>query len=321
MALTRRIVVAATMAAAILVVSVVLAPRLYAELAFQSNSLPFWPKPSISGNPLPGAATGSVIDGYWRVQLIAPDTYAIAEPQGEPDNVEYLLIGEKRALLIDAGATNRDIHAVLATLTQLPVTVIPTHLHYDHTNGLTHFSAIAMLDIPETRSRVRDNVFHLGRYQYLANTERPVFSVTEWVRPGAHLDLGGRQLKVLWTPGHTTSSVSIYDPAAKQLFTGDWIYPTTVYAFAPDSSLSTYEATVTRLLDTLPTDTIIYGGHCCRNDQPLMASWLDMNDLRDLQHAVANARSGSAAGLGLILRRFPVNSRMTLVTLYPFGNW
>lgn len=45
-----------------------------------------------------------------------------------------------------------------------------------------------------------------------------------------------------------------------------------------------------------------------------------MNDIRDLRMAVANIRAGKAKGSGLMLRRFAVNSRLTILTLYPFGN-
>jgi glyoxylase-like metal-dependent hydrolase (beta-lactamase superfamily II) len=41
----------------------------------------------------------------------------------------------------------------------------------------------------------------------------PTFSVTEWVKPGTTIDLGGRVLRVLHVPGHTHSSVALYDAA------------------------------------------------------------------------------------------------------------
>jgi glyoxylase-like metal-dependent hydrolase (beta-lactamase superfamily II) len=256
------------------------------------------------------------------VEQIAPDTYAIGEPLTSPDNYEYLLLGKSRALLIDAGATTRDIHAVLAKLTKLPVTVIPTHLHFDHTNGLRYFSSVAMIDLPETRTRVLHDLFHLQRYQYMDSShEPPVFRVTEWVKPDATIDLGSRDVQVLWTPGHTATSVSIYDAGAKLLFTGDLIYPTTIYAFMADSSLSAYEATANRLLAMLPEDTAIYGAHCCRTDSPPAAPKLGVQELRDLRAAVVKILDGKGEGHGTILRRFPVDAQMTLVTLYPFGNW
>ena len=303
-------------------VSLALAPLVYVELARLADSLPGWPPSPISVKPPAGSSPGTVVDGYWWVQRIATDTYAIGEPQGQLDNFEYLLVGKTRALLIDAGATGRDIHPALATLTNLPVTVIPTHLHYDHTNGLGNFTSIALIDVPETRSRVREGVVHLGRYQYLgaAGQDPPLFRVTEWVGPDGYIDLGERRVQVLWTPGHTSSSISVHDPAAKMLFTGDLIYTTTLYAFLPGSSLSAYVSTADRLLATVPADTVIYGAHCCRNDGPPGAPWLDMNDLRDVRRAVENIRAGRAPSRGFIIRRFPVNAQMTIVTLYPFAN-
>jgi hydroxyacylglutathione hydrolase len=316
----------ATGALAIIIgLALAFAPILYAE-AFMG---PAWVQrlaapPSQAGfDARPGPAAGTVVDGRWRVQQIAPETWAIGEPQGDPDNYEYLLVGKTRALLIDAGSTARDIRRVLAGLTSLPVTVIPTHLHFDHTNGLRQFSSIALIDLPQTRARVRDGVFHLGRYQFMGanqDGEPPTFRVTEWVKPDGVIDLGDRQVQVLWTPGHTATSVSIHDAQAKLLFTGDLIYTTTLYAFMPDSSLSAYVSTADRLLTTIAADTTVYGAHCCRNDAPAQAPWLKMDDLRDVRRAVADIQTGHAKGRGLVIRRFPVNSRMTLLTLYPFGN-
>jgi len=45
-----------------------------------------------------------------------------------------------------------------------------------------------------------------------------------------------------------------------------------------------------------------------------------MNDLRDLRTAVVSVMAGKARGQGLLLKRYPVNARMTLATFYPFGN-
>ncbi len=79
-----------------------------------------------------------------------------------------------------------------------------------------------MIDLPATRADV---------------------TVTEWLKPGATIDLGGRVLQVLHVPGHTPTSVALYDAARHQLFAGDFLYPTTLYAFLPGSSLSAYRKT------------------------------------------------------------------------------
>jgi glyoxylase-like metal-dependent hydrolase (beta-lactamase superfamily II) len=200
------------------------------------------------------------------------------------------------------------------------VSVIPSHLHFDHVNGLKYFQSISLIDLPETRGHGRGDVVQLGRYQYMGASP-PSFKVTEWVKPGATLDLGGRKVEIWSTPGHTTNSVSVWEPERKRLYTGDLIYPTSLYAFMLDSSLSTYISTLDRLQTTLPADAKLYGAHCCRNDAPPHAPWLDMTDVHDARMAVSNVMSGQAKGRGLVLRNFPVNARMTLITLYPLGNW
>jgi len=270
--------------------------------------------------PLPGTAAGTVVDGHWRVEPIAPNTWAIGEPADEPDNYAYLLVGSRRALLIDSGATrDHDMRRAIAGLTALPVTVIPSHLHHDHTNGLQHFRDIALIDLPDTRGRAEGNHVQLGRYQY--GRWSPVdFTVTRWLKPDETIDLGGRSVTILSTPGHTISSVSVWEPAAKRLYTGDFLYPTTLYAFAPDSSLSTYAATIDRLLGLLPPDTRLYGAHCCRNDAPPQAPWLSTSDLADTRAAITRIGAGELEGRGFIIRRFPVNERMTMLTRYPFAN-
>jgi glyoxylase-like metal-dependent hydrolase (beta-lactamase superfamily II) len=300
----------------------VFTPDIAGELSVRLGRSVYRPPPSPLKPTPPGVAAGIVVNGYWRVQQIAPETWAIGEPANDPDNYEYLLAGKTRALLIDSGSTPRDIHPALAALTRLPITVIPTHLHSDHTNGLRNFDRIALVDLPETRALLRGGKVHMRRLQFMAPTSipTPVFTVSEWIKPDSEIDLGGRTVRLLWTPGHTATSIAIWDPAVRLVFTGDYIYTTTLYAFMPDSSLTAYQATAERLLKLLPADTIIYGAHCCRNDAPPQAPWLAMSDLRDVRNAVAAIRSGQAHGRGGLLRRFPVNSRMTMTTFYPFGD-
>ena len=144
--------------------------------------------------------------------------------------------------------------------------------------------------------------------------------MTQWIKPDETIDLGGRSVTILSTPGHTTRSVSIWEPAGRRLYTGDTIYPTTLYAFAPDSSLSTYVATIDRLLALLQPDTRLYGAHCCRNDAPPQALWLSTSDLEDTRAAIKRIQAGDLEGRGFIIRRFPVNDRMTMLTLYPIAN-
>ena len=148
----------------------------------------------------PALGAGRMVDEYWAVQPIDANTTAIGEPRYYQQNYAYLIVGEHRALLFDAGSGTRDnIIGIVASLTRLPVTVLASHLHFDHTGGIKPFTSIAMIDLPETRADVTNGQFTPGRYEYHGmrdGLKPPTFTVTEWLMPGATIDLGGRKIRV-----------------------------------------------------------------------------------------------------------------------------
>ncbi len=65
-------------------------------------------------------------------------------------------------------------------------------------------------------------------------------SANGW-RQARSLILVVERSEILSTPGHTPSSVALFDATNRRLFIGDYIYPTTLYAFLPGASLSAYQ--------------------------------------------------------------------------------
>lgn len=321
MSLARRLAMWAVGVAVVVVVLVCLAlafaPYVFAELSA-------WLEPHAIIDPAePALGEGRMVDDYWAVQNIDANTYALGEPRYYQANYTYLILGGRGALLFDAGSGTRDITGVVTSLTHLPVTVMPSHLHFDHTGGIAPFTSVAMIDLPDTRADVTNGRLTPSRYEYLGMIDGrvpPTFRVTEWVKPGTTIDLGGRVLRILHVPGHTHSSVALYDAATHQLFAGDFIYPTTLYAFLPGASLAEYQATTRELLATLPADTKIWTAHCCRVGEPTAAPWLTMTDLHDLNTALTAIQSGESHSTGFFPRRFPVNRQMTLATAFPWNN-
>ena len=280
-----------------------LAPRLVALLVEQ-------PEPKAPPPLDPGVAWR----GEWyTVEHLDEATMAIGEPRSAGRNVSYLLLGSARALLFDAGEGYADLSPVVADLTDLPVVVIPSHLHYDHLGSIERFSTIALADLPALRAQARNGILVPTFDQFLGvvvGRESPSLHVAEWWKPDEPVDLGGREVVVRHTPGHTPESISLWDPARHWLFAGDYITPQPLYAFLPGSSIGDYRSTARRLLRDLPEDAVFWGAH----DEPTdtLAPQLAFADLRDLARVLEAIGRGEARASGFFPRVYPVNERLEI---------
>lgn len=140
----------------------------------------------------------------------------------------FLLFGASRALLIDTGATanpryfplRRTVDSIVERwLAGHPhrddygLLVLHTHSHTDHTAADGQFAD-------------RPNTVVVGAKRDMA---WPYFGFDD--RPVVEIDLGGRILDCLATPGHHEAAVTYYDRYTGVLFTGDTVYPGRLYVF------------------------------------------------------------------------------------------
>ena len=271
---------------------------------------------------VPTTVRGEWVDDYFVVQKIDAATYAIGEPRYYQGNYSYLLVGTARALLFDAGSGLRDLVPVVRSLTQLPVTVLPSHLHFDHVGALGRLERTALPDDAGLQRRLRNGALTLTRYEFLGAMDRlepPTFRVDEWWHDRQWVDLGDRSVQILHTPGHTATSVSVWEPSRSLLLVGDFIYPGELYAFLPGASLSAYLETSQRLLRLLPPAARLYAAHM--QDPPAVpaAPLLQVKDLQSLAQALVARREGRLDATGFYPRRYPVTGPMTLATGLPWN--
>ncbi|MBW2397463.1 MAG: MBL fold metallo-hydrolase [Deltaproteobacteria bacterium] len=258
-------------------------------------------------------------DDYYTLEWIDSSTIAIGEPRYHQQNYSYLILGDERAVLFDSGPGVRDIRPVVDELTELPVIAAPSHLHFDHVGSQHRFDRVAMIDLPYLRARAPDGVLtpteeeHLG---FAENRSIQPLVVTDWWAAGDEIDLGGRRLHVLATPGHTTDSWALFDETRSQLFTGDYIYPGPLFAFLPNSSVGDYLATADRLLARLPEHARLLTAH---RTGPPGAPRLAFRDLVDLRSALEKLRVGELEGEGLFPVVYPINERISLWADRPAG--
>ena len=158
----------------------------------------------------------------------------------------YLVEGEDRALLIDAGAYMPHLDKAVAAITDKPVILALTHGHGDHVGGVVCF--------PEAYIHPADTSM-IGKAASQYGVEVKLLS------DGQVIDLGGRQIEVLHTPGHTSGSVTFFDKGRHYGFSGDAFGSTNLLLFT--NSFKTLIETCTRTADYMQRNGIdkLYPGH------------------------------------------------------------
>ncbi|MBP9173466.1 MAG: MBL fold metallo-hydrolase [Rhizobiales bacterium] len=251
-------------------------------------------------------------DDWFAIEDIAPGVYAIGEPRFHQINWNYLIEGQDTVLLFDTGPGVRDISQVVRALTDFPLITLPSHLHFDHTGNLQRFQNIALADLPVLRSCMRDGLLHASDDLFRGFLEGMVWKpvkISQWLPIGSRIDLGGRQLEVLHTPGHSPDSISLFDREANILFAADFVYPGPLYAQVPGANLADYLTTSVALLTQIDDQTKIFCGHGAPDEKgkhraPLMGS----QDISDLQKSLASLKDS-----GKTPKETTVNARMTLL--------
>jgi hydroxyacylglutathione hydrolase len=166
-------------------------------------------------------------------------------------NFIYLLIGSNKALLIDTGAVADPKAMPLAKTilkllpdkehTKLPLLVAHTHRHLDHRAGDPQFASLPSIQI----------------VPFDLDAVRAFFGFINWPNGIAHLDLGGRTVDVIPTPGHNPTHVAFYDGRTGILFSGDFLLPARLLI----DDTAVYHESALRVIDFLKTRPLILGGH------------------------------------------------------------
>jgi len=237
---------------------------------------------------------------WFEVYRIRPDVYAIYEPHQFEEVISYLIVGQRRALLFDTGMGIASIRDAVTQLTALPVTVLNSHTHFDHTGGNAEFSDILNEDTPFSRKNAegQSNIYSrdaLAAERICGNLPAGVraeaYAIRPWnvsrrVHDGDHVDLGGRDLEILFTPGHTPDSLSLLDGKNGLLFTGDTFYAGPIYLFTPETDFVAYARSVARLAELAPRLKLLLPAHNVPLAEP--------DSLVRLEAAVKNVQSGRA---------------------------
>lgn len=173
----------------------------------------------------------------------------------------YLLVGSKRALLIDTGdVANPRQMPLAATVLRLlapgfPLLVVHTHRHMDHRAGDPQFA-----NLP--------NVRVVG---YDFSSVRRFYNLEHWPDGRGLIDLGGRVVDVLPAPGHEQTEMAFYDPMTALFFSGDFMLPGRLLIDDDAAEL----ASAKRIAEFVRSNPITYvlGGHIEEDVRGTLYDW------------------------------------------------
>jgi glyoxylase-like metal-dependent hydrolase (beta-lactamase superfamily II) len=126
----------------------------------------------------------------------------------------YLVVGDKRGVVIDTGFATENIQEYAQSLTDKPVKwAANTHGHFDHTGGNGWFE----------RACMSAKALEIAKIPYpsKASLNYPLDYPVTIVGDGDTIDLGDRDLEVFEIPAHAPSSIAFLDRKERILFTGD----------------------------------------------------------------------------------------------------
>jgi glyoxylase-like metal-dependent hydrolase (beta-lactamase superfamily II) len=190
-----------------------------------------------------------VADGVFELRLPIPFEDGLV-------NV-FLFTDGDEADLLDCGMNSDDsvaaINLALAALGAKRLRkLVVTHIHPDHYGAAGTFAGkgladlyIHRLEVPlvhpryvelehlvsEVRTYLLVNGVPADDAEEISNSQRALSEVVKTAEPSVQLDgaellqLGRRQLRVEWTPGHSPGHICLYDREESLLFAGDTLLP------------------------------------------------------------------------------------------------
>jgi glyoxylase-like metal-dependent hydrolase (beta-lactamase superfamily II) len=221
---------------------------------------------------------------------LAPGIHRIEAPLGDRYVALYLVEGDNGSLLVDTGLHDSIGSTLLPYLHSIDHDasriryVVNTHADFDHVGGNSAIHAanpdIAILCGERDRPMINDLELMIddryGEFRtehgfdetddtktFIRDVAHPA-PVAVGLTGGEHIDLGGRVVEIMHTPGHSPGHLSVYDPQSRSAMIGDAVLWNSVLTASGEAAFpptyrdpNAYRATIAALsarkIDTLLT--------------------------------------------------------------------
>ena len=267
------------------------------EAAYLAEACEELPRKENAALPLSTAS-----DDWFQVYETAEGVFSIVEPYQYEESISHLIVGDKAAILFDTGIGLLPIRPVVERITDLPVTVLNSHTHFDHVGGNAEFSSILAIDSDYTRANMAGFDHHRIAADFALEAfcvppppgvDLDVIHTRPWkasrhIEDGEILELGGRRLEILQVPGHAPDATALLDAENGLLFTGDTFYAAELWLVVPETNLDEYDRAITRLANIEKDVRYLLGAHA--------SARVDSGRLARVRDAFRKLRSGDYPG-------------------------
>ncbi|MBA3374413.1 MAG: MBL fold metallo-hydrolase [Actinobacteria bacterium] len=162
------------------------------------------------------------------------------------------------AVVVDPSGDATELRLLLARLKAQCVGILVTHGHWDHLLGVAELAegTGASVHMSEgERSLLEDP----NRFTPSGILLRP-YTPDVLLRGGETVDVAGIAFEVLSVPGHSPAHLAYH--ANGSVFSGDVLFAGSVgRTDIPGGDWDALVASIRSLVDTLPSDTVVYPGH------------------------------------------------------------
>jgi len=212
------------------------------------------------------------MNDWFTIDEIDTGTYILSEYRHWEETHCYFLNGSERSLLIDTGLGICNLFEEVVKLTDKPITAVATHIHWDHIGGhaffpdfYAHEAELNWLNgqFPLTIEQIKEMVvdrcdlpegYDVSEYRFFQGNPTRVLTDNETI------DIGGRFVKVVHTPGHSPGHMCFWEEGRGYLFTGDLVYKDTLFAYFPSTDPAAYLNSLERI-SKLPVNRVFPAHH------------------------------------------------------------
>jgi glyoxylase-like metal-dependent hydrolase (beta-lactamase superfamily II) len=179
----------------------------------------------------------------------------------------YLISAENGdCIIIDPGCFDRqerrELQDYISEHKLKPVRLINTHCHIDHVLGNKFVSETykLQLEIHKGELPVLESQVHIASMYGVPYEKSP--APGSFLEEGDIVELGGHQMKVLFTPGHSPASICLYCEEEAFVIAGDVLFHESIgRTDLPGGDHQTLLKSIRTQLFVLPNETVVYPGH------------------------------------------------------------